>query len=370
MNKDKDSDKNKTPKKKINISRTGYIAAIAFLVGAIGVGTISYATKDGHVVGYINDGSNSSNDDYVTEEYIDDEYSDDEYSDDFVATDQDNYYDIVNDSIYNKLKEAKKNFDILYSNGEVSTQLKEKDINLGDGEYSYIDEGMKHVYNDICSYIENYDNGNYDACYDSGKCLSDDYVTVMSPQYLYSFLVVPKLGNDYQADFYQYDSDGNITLNNDKKIHLIGEDDSLIRISEGDDITTRFDYYIDLPIIILDNYQVITNTNGDDGICYIMNISNTDRLCRKDIAEIKNNASEVYDIPVDDLAITWNEEANSWEYRDNNVNEDIALLDYDANARFNTYWEIEEAIGSGSADVYELDAAVDSLQSKYGKIKE
>ena len=107
MSKDKDSDKNKTPKKKINISRTGYIAAIAFLVGAIGVGTISYATKDGHVVGYINDGSNSSNDDYVTEEYIDDEYSDD-----FVATDQDNYYDIVNDSIYNKLKEAKKNFDI------------------------------------------------------------------------------------------------------------------------------------------------------------------------------------------------------------------------------------------------------------------
>ncbi len=379
MSTNKNSKNNKTPRRKKYISRTGYIAAIAFLIGTIGATSFSLATRGGNYVGYINDGSDETKPDYTTEEYYDDEYEEEPtdeyvpiveettYDDEDMYYNQEDYFDIVNESVYEKLKAAKKNFDKLYENGEVSSQL--SDHNLDESEYNYIDDGMRHVYNDICSYIDNYEMGYYDECYKEGSCLSDDYITVMSPQYLYSFLVVPELGEEYQADFYEYDSDGNIVLNNYNKIHLIGDDDTLIRISEGDDVETRFDYYVKLPKIILDHYLVINDVNGDDDICYIMNVSNTERLCRKDIADIKSGISEAYGLSNDDIAITWNDEAESWAYRDNNTDEELALLDYDANNRFETYWEIVGAIGAGEANVYELDAAIDSLQAKHGKIR-
>ena len=178
--------------------------------------------------------------------------------------------------------------------------------------------------------------------------------------------MTPKLDEDFRRDINGV-YDGNMYLDNGNIIHFINDDDVLLR--QENNIEDRFEYYSELPNIITDNYQVINNTAEEDStVCNVLNVSHTDRLCREEINEIKNNASRVYGIEVQDIRITWDGEAERWMYANSN-DEFIDFLDDETNARFNNYWKVVDSMSYQSADISTLDNIVDNLDDNYEYVR-
>ena len=84
--------------------------------------------------------------------------------------------------------------------------------------------------------------------------------------------------------------------------------------------------------------------------------------------EIKNNASRVYGIEVQDIRITWDGEAERWMYANSN-DEFIDFLDDETNARFNNYWKVVDSMSYQSADIPTLDNIVDNLDDNYEYVR-
>ena len=243
--------------------------------------------------------------------------------------------------------------------------MKNHGISLEPQHADYVDRDMIYNFEIICNYIVNYEKGDYDKAYEYGKILCDDYVTHMSPQYLYALLVIPHLNEEFVSD-YQYVEDNTMYLNNGNKIRLIGDEDPLF--DPKDDIINRFEYYRDLPIIILDNYDVIYDENYDSSTCNLINVSHTDRLCNAELYELKQRASEKYGISSDELRIVWNSDADSWVFT-NSEDEFIDYLNEEDNSKFEAYWTIIDATSHNSGDTDLVDEIVDDLDERYDYVR-
>ena len=374
--KNRTNTKNKKNNKK-KVSRGGNLFIIGLLCAAIGFGAghLSHISKTGDIDTNNIDTEREADDeiapvveDNTTDGYVPEDYNYDEdtvtYSEPVVLPEDSYLY--VNEEVYNDLVESRNNFERLFSNGTVSDQMRANGIEIGQEHFDYVDQAMPYEYELVRSYTTAYENGDYMTCYENGKKLSEDYVTHMSPQYVYNLLVTPKLDEDFRRDNNGV-YDGNMYLDNGNIIHFVNDDDVLLR--QENNIEDRFEYYSELPNIITDNYQVINNTAEEDStVCNVLNVSHTDRLCREEINEIKNNASRVYGIEVQDIRITWDGEAERWMYANSN-DEFIDFLDDETNARFNNYWKVVDSMSYQSADIPTLDNIVDNLDDNYEYVR-
>jgi len=377
-NKKSNGTKKRVSNNKNNASKTGNVVLIAILAAAIGFGAAHLGgTKSGKIVendieptetvqaidGV--DGVPYEEEEQIINEVVPAEYVEEAPVEE--ASVPEDYYNYVNDEIYNKLVTAQNNYEEFFNRGLVSDQLVLKNIENTNEVYQYVSDQMRYDFELICSYVNAYNSRDFNVCYSTAKELSDGYITGLSREYLYSILVTPVLSSEFRSDFYQNDNDGSIILNNGNRIHLIGENDELIRMNNYD-TSTVFDYYTKLPSILTSDYRVIHDPNQDANTCFVLEASKVNQVNREFVTELRSDAAEEYDVSEEELKILWDENESCWYYA--NADYDyIAYLDYDSNNRFNTYWEIEGALSDESGDAYVLDAAIDSLENEYSYVK-
>lgn len=275
-----------------------------------------------------------------------------------------NMYAIVNESVYHNLVEAKRNFEQLFQNGDVSSQLKSHGISLSGDNADFIRSNAKSIYDTICSYIQSFEKGDSNACYSFGASLYDYYYHTLSREYLYNVMVASQLPSAYQDSFSAnpYDSYGNICLQNGNKICFIGGSDDLVCPTPyyGDyynDMYVRSEWYKHLPSILCDYYGVLKNSDGDNGICYIMNEARAERYCSGEWASIKEDGQSIYGFNAHDARVVWDYNANCYIFVGPN-DEVYGPLTSSEASRVNGINTVQDALVLNEGSPYTVDSCI------------
>ena len=125
----------------------------------------------------------------------------------------------------------------------------------------------------------------------------------------------------------------------------------------------KSEWYRVLPDIIFDEYRVIQNSRGNDGICYFWNQRNVENTCSKEWERIREVGKSIYGLNPDNLSILWDANQVSYVYIDDYNN--TYLLDYDGNARVDHLFEVQDAMASGVGDPFFLNTYLKNMNAYY-----
>ncbi len=278
-------------------------------------------------------------------------------------------YNLVNSEVYGYLLQARNNFSKLYAGGEVSSQMENNGTVLSPIEAEVIDVNMLEIYRLIYDYINYYNQGDVQSCYQTAQLLFRN--NMLSKEYLYSILVSRKLPGECQGsiNFQEgliYDGRGNIILNNGRLLRLIGGEDDIISADvytndPYNNVVKLSEWYAKLPSIILDQYTYLTNSRGYDGVCYVWNQSNVEKACYHEWDYIRENAREVYGLDPDDTFMHWDSNRFTYVYEDQYGQ--IFPFDLDTSNRLAHIFEVQDALVSRVGDVYSLDGYVKNMRA-------
>lgn len=259
----------------------------------------------------------------------------------------------ANEDLYRTLSTAYDNFNRFYANGEASTQMRNSGTYLSDNDASNVDSNMRNMYQLLSNYVNAFQSGDYDTCAQIGEQIYN--MNGLEKIYFYNLLVNSKIPNQYR--------DG-------RNLCLIGPSDLLIcGIEQASDlynsVQIQAKWISTIPNIILDQYQVIDNSNGDDGNCYIWNQSNVERTCGREWSVIREQGKSMYGVDPSTVHIRWSDEANTYYYEDQN---DVVYgpLDPYSNQAVDHIYEIQDAMVFGSGNVYALDGFLKDMVSTRG----
>ena len=342
MNNTDDKSKNKNRK-----PSTRKIIIIAALTAAVAVGAIFLSgTKSNDQVGAILLSGSKSNDQVDNNTAQEENTESDKFKVEDITYGGDDYDLVVNDDVNEILLEAKGNFELLYSHGKKPGEIMRDHHNFIEFQHvDYIDRSMVYNYEMICNYTDAYKKGEYDTAYKNGKKLCEDYMTHMSPGYLFSLLVIePCLSDDFVDDYTEI-KDNIMYLENGKKIHLMGGNNRIFNPEES--IISRFEYYRELPVLLLDKYEVIKDDSDDKDTCHVINISHVNRLCKAEMEEVeKRSGSDSLDYD---------------KYADRLSKED--------KERYEACWTVFGAIGHKSGDTDQISKIIDDLEKRHDDVK-
>lgn len=278
--------------------------------------------------------------------------------------------DYVNEEVYDHLVNAKNNFNRLYYNGEVSSQMRNMGTSLNQGEAEYIDSSMRKIYELIYGYVDSYHRGDYQDCYQKAQNLFE--MNVMEKDFLFDILVSPKLPQEFRSgiDFEQYqgiyDASGNIILKDGRLLRLIGGEDDLIKANtypttDYNRIVEKSEWYEKLPNLLFNEYSSIQNSNGYDGICYVWNQTVVENACRNEWASIRKEGQEIYGFDPNQVSIFWNLAEGIYYYED--LYGRVYPLTTMGNSRIDHLYQVQDAITSREGDVYFLDNYIKNMRS-------
>ena len=285
----------------------------------------------------------------------------------------------VNNVIYDNLVQAKKNFESLLASGKVSTQMQNNGTHLQDGDVRFVDDCMSYMYGLVCKYVDCYQTGNIQGCVDTAKAMCDFDLNGFNKSYLFDVMVASKLPREFNdgtvhVDFNShngiYDNQGNIIMTNGRKLHVIGlADPILCATPEDKDDFDRIDrvstWYCMVPKIITNQYAVVENTAGNDGICHVWNQTNVEACCRREWASIRKDGQSMYGLNPDTVHIRWEDSANSYIYEGPN-GEVYGMLGYADQARVNNIYTVQDAVVTQKGDVYQLDGNLKGMVAQNG----
>ena len=279
-------------------------------------------------------------------------------------------YDFVNDEVYQHLLEAKTNFNRLYVNGEVSSQMRNRGTVLSQSEASDIDSRMLRLYRLIYDYVLYYQQGDVESCYRTAKVLFE--VNILPKEYLYNVLVSRKLppecqsGIDFSQHDFIYDVSGNIILRDGRRLKVVGGEDAIVGadpiLENGYNATTYLSkWYETLPNIILNEYASLKNSRGYDGICYVWNQSSVEQTCYNEWHDLRITGQEMYGFDPDQVSIYWNSELATYVFVDQ-YNREFPFDALSA-ARLDQLYEVQDGCATHEGDVYFLDQYLKNMKS-------
>lgn len=299
---------------------------------------------------------------------------------DYIYPDATDYQvNFVNNVIYDNCVNAKKAFETVLSNGSVSTQMKNNGTNLGDGDTYFVDQCMSYMYGLVCNYVSCYNNGNVQGCMEAAKAMCDFDINGLNKSYLFDVMVASKLPREFNdgtvhVDFSRhndiYDNQGNIVMTNGRKLHAIGLEDPILCATpedrdDFDRINRISSWYSVLPTVITNQYAVVKNVNGNDGICHVWNQTNVEACCRREWASIRQNGQSMYGCNPDTVHIRWEDSANSYIYEGPN-GEVYGMLGYADQARVNNIYGVQDAVVNQKGDPYLLDGILRGMVAQNG----
>ena len=274
----------------------------------------------------------------------------------------------VDETIYRNLKRALASFESIRANGSVSQQMRNNGTYLNDGDAGFIDDYMGYMYGLVCDYVYSYEAGNYQKCAEALGAMCDADWDGINKSYLFDIQVASKLPAEYNdgtahVDYSKniYDSNGYIVMTNGRKLHNVGPADAILsNTPEVGDSYRVSSWYSAVPNIITDQYTVVQNTNGNDGVCHIWNQSNVERCCRAEWENIKRVAQSMYGCDPRTTSIRWEQSANCYIFVGNN-GEVYGPADYDLNCRINAVYAVQDAVVNGCGDTGLLDTFIQNM---------
>ena len=286
---------------------------------------------------------------------------------------QNDTYDFVNEEVYRNLHLAKSNWDQFYRNGQVSVQMKYNGTDLNHSDSDFIDSNMWKIYNLIFNYVASYESGDIENCAKNAKDLLYFYDNTINKDFLYRILIMNKLPAECQADisrpFYNslFDQDGNILLDNGKKLSIIGIEDDILETHYDNNFYDKMlkvsEWYEKLPTMLLEEYAFVENVNViNPEICYLWNETKIENICAKEWENLKISGQNIYGFDLDSTVIRWLPEANSYAYESQNGIIYGLLNDMDT-SRVDHLYEVQDAIVTHIGDVSFLDSYIKNMIS-------
>ena len=272
-------------------------------------------------------------------------------------------YNYVNDVVYRSLLQAQNHFTQLYSGGEVSFQMRNHGAILIPNDAPVIDSNMRNLYSLISQYVDSYQKRDFIRCDQIGKELSNH--NTLSREYLYSLLIARKLPREFQSEIVSYDGVGNVQLKNGRLIHFIGGADSLINSNTYSDDYSKMmgtcEWLQSLPSLILNEYSVIQNRRGNDGICYVWNQTAVERDCRAEWEMIRNDGVSLYGFDPNTVSVYWDMDLSTYVFIDSYGRK--YPMDRDHATRVDHLMEVQDSMVSKVGDVYFLDSYIKNMRT-------
>ena len=191
----------------------------------------------------------------------------------------------------------------------------------------------------------------------------------INKSYLFDIQVASKLPAEYNdgtvhVDYTKniYDSNGFIVMTNGRKLHNVGPADAILSNNIGDtgEIFQVSDWYSAVANIITDQYAVVQNTNGNDGVCHVWNQSNVERCCRMEWENIKRVGQSMYGCDPKTTSIRWENSANCYIFVGNN-GEVYGPVDSETARRIDNVYAVQDGIVNGCGDPYNLDVMIQNM---------
>ena len=278
------------------------------------------------------------------------------------------YYTIVNETVYNNLKKALPSFESLLSKGPVSTQMRNNGTHLYDADAECIDQALGYMYGLVCDYVYGYEAGNWEGCLNAGRAMCEFDWNGINKSYLFDIVVASKLPYEYNdgtvhVEFANniFDDQGYVVMTNGRRLDLVGMSDAILsNVPDSSHMYAVSRWYSAVPNIITDQYEVIQNVHGDDGVCHIWNQSNTERCCRMEWNNIKLVGQSMYGCDPKTTLIRWEESAKCYVFEGPN-GEIYGPADEATCTRINHLFEVQDAIANGAGDIPNLDAYVKNM---------
>ncbi len=307
-------------------------------------------------------------DDYKKEEKEDDDFVlEDDVAVESDTDSVDKYYPLVNEDVYNNLVEAKEAFEEFRKHGSASKQIKNSGDHLSDEEAKKIDKNMEQAYKLIVKYVKAYKKGDVETCYDIGQQLKD-LAEEFGPDFFYSFKIGRFLPEKYQSPISDdYDSEGNIILENGNKIYLVGNPETIFSnfnyIDDSSDLYTKMYmdslWYQEIPEVIIDQYGVFKE---DKDVCFIMNFSDTMDLCSSEWNRLLQEGRDGYGDKKIDKMLPLGE--NYYFIKRVGENEvPVGELTDEQEERVKTVLNLQDAVISKKGDPYKVSETIQGMSS-------
>jgi hypothetical protein len=116
-----------------------------------------------------------------------------------------------------------------------------------------------------------------------------------------------------------------------------------------------------LPNVLLNEYSVVKNSRGDDGICYIWNQTTVEKDCRNEWEAIRNEGYNLYGFNQDTVFVIWDYDLASYVYVD--ASDARYPLDSNSSARVDHLMEVQDSMVSKEGDVLFLDSYIKNMRA-------
>lgn len=279
----------------------------------------------------------------------------------------------LSEDLYKSLKKAIPATKKFLGSTSVCDVMRDDGVNVPDSYVEKLDTVVPDLFRQYQKYVEAYDNGDGNAAIAVAKKI-DEYYNDLSYSDLYNITVKDSLPEEFKGECIKKDYFG-IALDNNKTISSVYNDGGLFDLTDdecmdssvkNDNITkisSRLDYYENLPEMLSRQYVPIKNTayDADLDVCYVWCESQVENLLDEKLNQIKDDAISLYsDLDVNSCQVVYTN--GCWCFVDNSGNL-VGELDSMSSFTASSINEVQEALDSKEGSVSRLGGILSSYAS-------